>query len=87
MILAHEKYPACSEDKCQDTACSDESKLEEYVVGKVGEENGVDHGASYTGGYIDKQRYMKLEMHFEEERVIEIEMEMKEGERLWGRGT
>jgi hypothetical protein len=29
----------------------------------------------------------KLEMHFKEERVIEIEMEMKKGERLWGRGT
>ena len=44
MTLAHENYPACSEDECQDTACSDESKLEEYVVGELCEEDGVDHG-------------------------------------------
>jgi hypothetical protein len=46
MILAHEKYPACSKDKCQDTTRSDESKLEEYVVGELSEESGVDHGES-----------------------------------------
>jgi hypothetical protein len=83
MILAHEKYPACSEDKCQDTACSDESKLEKDVVDKLCEEDGVDHGASYTGRYVDKRRYIKLETQFEERREIEIEMEMKKGERLW----
>ena len=44
MILAHKKDPAYSEDKCQDTARSDESKLEKDVVGEVCGENGVDHG-------------------------------------------
>jgi len=43
--------------------------------------------ATYAGGNVDKQRDIKLEMHFEEERLIEIELEMKKGERLWGRGT
>jgi hypothetical protein len=42
MILTHAKYPVCSEDKCQDIACSDESKLEKDVVGEVGEENDVN---------------------------------------------
>jgi hypothetical protein len=48
MILAHEQYPECSEDKCQDAACSDESKLEEDVMGEVCEEDVLDHGASYV---------------------------------------
>jgi hypothetical protein len=43
--------------------------------------------ATYAGGNVDKQRDIKLEMHFEEERLIEIELEIKKGERLWGRGT
>lgn len=46
MILAHEKYPACSEDKCQDTAGSDESKLEEDMVCEFCERDAVDHGES-----------------------------------------
>jgi hypothetical protein len=49
MILAYEKHPACSEDKCQDTACSDESKLEEDVVGELCEETGVDYGCDLCG--------------------------------------
>jgi hypothetical protein len=43
MILAYKKYPVCSENKCQDIARSDESKLEEDMAGEV---CGVDHGAS-----------------------------------------
>jgi hypothetical protein len=45
MILAHKEYPACSEDECQDTTCSDETKLEEDVVDEVCGED-VDHWAS-----------------------------------------
>lgn len=46
MILAHKKHPERSEKKRQDSARSDESKLEEDVVGEFCEEKGAEHGES-----------------------------------------